>query len=410
MANPFYVAPLGGMQTYQNVGNSIAGGINQYQENQALEQEQAKKQQLMQQASQVLERGNPQEIAQFSMQYPDIGAAMQGGIKFANDATKENMKQSMQKVIAGGDAAQILQERIQIVESNGGDATQSREELNVLSRMGADQYRSMVGNIYSMQYGVEGVPGMDGTAMPAGFREFLLLTKAAGLEPGSEGSKEAALVALGTVARAGESASERLARDPELARRVVELEQQTAAAKESGKLESQLAQLPDIRASIQTAEASAASRGESLSSLNRAQAALPGLKEVVNKLIGLADVATYTLAGRAFDTVAKEFGFGATEGSTARAKMESLVNNQILPLLRDTFGAQFTEKEGEQLRKTMLDINASPAQKKEILGSFFEQKMRDLDTKGREIDGGNQPAAAPAPQRIKLDADGNIIQ
>jgi hypothetical protein len=191
---------------------------------------------------------------------------------------------------------------------------------------------------------------------------------------------------------------------------VVELEQQTAAAKESGKLESQLAQLPDIRASIQTAEASAASRGESLSSLNRAQAALPGLKEVVNKLIGLADVATYTLAGRAFDTVAKEFGFGATEGSTARAKMESLVNNQILPLLRDTFGAQFTEKEGEQLRKTMLDINASPAQKKEILGSFFEQKMRDLDTKGREIDGGNQAAAAPAPQRIKLDADGNIIQ
>jgi hypothetical protein len=158
MANPFYVAPLGGMQTYQNVGNSIAGGINQYQENQALEQEQAKKQQLMQQASQVMERGNPQEIAQFSMQYPDIGAAMQGGITFANDVTKENMKQSMQKVIAGGDAAQILQERIEIVESNGGDATQSREELNVLSRMGADQYRSMVGNIYSMQYGVEGVP------------------------------------------------------------------------------------------------------------------------------------------------------------------------------------------------------------------------------------------------------------
>jgi hypothetical protein len=413
MANPFYVAPLGGMQTYQNVGNSIAGGINQYQENQALEQEQAKKQQLMQQASQVLERGNPQEIAQFSMQYPDIGAAMQGGIKFANDATKENMKQSMQKVIAGGDAAQILQERIQIVESNGGDATQSREELNVLSRMGADQYRSMVGNIYSMQYGVEGVPGMDGTAMPAGFREFLLLTKAAGLEPGSEGSKEAALVALGTVARAGESASERLARDPELARRVVELEQQTAAAKESGKLESQLAQLPDIRASIQTAEASAKSRGESLSDFNRAKAALPGLKEVVNQLIGLADVATYTLAGRAFDVVTKEFGFGATDGSTARAKMESLVNNQVLPLLRETFGAAFTREEGVELRKTMLDINASPAQKKEILNVFYDQKMRSLETTSREIDGGGQAPAvptAPATQRIKLDADGNIIQ
>ncbi len=138
---------------------------------------------------------------------------------------------------------------------------------------------------------------------------------------------------------------------------------------------------PKIQAAVKAAELKAKEEGEILGEYGRAQAAMPGLKEVVNKLTTLSDVATYTLGGQAFDTVVKELGFGATEGATARAKIESLVNNQILPLLRDTFGAQFTEKEGEQLRKTMMDINAAPSQKKEILNSFIEQKMRDLEMK-----------------------------
>ena len=159
---------------------------------------------------------------------------------------------------------------------------------------------------------------------------------------------------------------------------------------------------------MKIAEASAKSRGESLSEVARAKASLPGLTEVVNKLITLSDVATYTLAGKAFDEVAKQLGFGATEGATARAKMESLVSNQILPLLRDTFGAQFTEREGESLRKTMLDIDASPAQKKEILNAFLEQKIRDIETKENNLN--QQAPAGQSPQRIRLDANGNIIQ
>jgi hypothetical protein len=253
-------------------------------------------------------------------------------------------------------------------------------------------------------------PDASGSGIPAGVREFNSMLQAANLEPGSPGSKDAALVSLGLKARAGQSANERIASDPELASQVAALEEQVSAARETGKLDSQLALLPKVRATIQTAEASAKSRGESLSDFNRAKAALPGVKEVVNQLIGLADVATYTLAGRAFDVVLKEFGFGATDGSTARAKMESLVNNQVLPLLRETFGAAFTREEGVELRKTMLDINASPAQKKEILNVFYDQKMRSLETTSREIDGGGQAPAAPATQRIKLDADGNIIQ
>ena len=169
--------------------------------------------------------------------------------------------------------------------------------------------------------------------------------------------------------------------------------------------------LPKIQTAVKKAESEAIAKGESLSEYRRAQAALPGIQEVVGKLKTLSDVSTYTMAGRAFDTVAKELGFGATEGSTARAKMESLVDNQILPLLKDTFGAQFTEKEGEKLRKTMLDINAAPEQKKAILDSFLEQKMRNLGTKEREIGtegASNQTQFGSKPEgKIMIDANGN---
>lgn len=173
-----------------------------------------------------------------------------------------------------------------------------------------------------------------------------------------------------------------------------------AGAKESAKLGEQLKLRPKIEADIAQARKQAEAKGEAFTDFSRAQAALPGLQEVVNKLKSLADLSTYTLAGRAFDTVVKELGFGATEGATARAKMESLVNNQILPLLRDTFGAQFTEREGESLRKTMLDINASPEQKKEILDTFLEQKIRNLQTSEREFQalGGQQESGAGGVQ------------
>ena len=54
------------------------------------------------------------------------------------------------------------------------------------------------------------------------------------------------------------------------------------------------------------------------------------------------------------------------------------VDNQVLPLLRDTFGAAFTVKEGETLRATLGDPNKSPAEKKAVLRAFIEQKKRDV--------------------------------
>jgi hypothetical protein len=106
---------------------------------------------------------------------------------------------------------------------------------------------------------------------------------------------------------------------------------------------------------------------------------LPGLEVVISKLDKLAEEATYTTTGRAMDWVGKELGLPPRDAALARAEYIATVDNQVLPMLRDTFGAAFTVKEGETLRATLGDPNASPAEKRLILRSFIEQKKRDAE-------------------------------
>jgi hypothetical protein len=406
----FYVGPADYSKGFDSLNQAI-----EIRQNKQRMQEQSDYQANAKQAlTQAVRSGDPAAMRDAVIQFPEIADTAKQAFGFTNEATEKVARETYRRVLSDpANAFQLMSVGADEVERLGGRPGMMRSDAQMFRENPEAALQNVklgFASLASKQEYEAAFQGGPGSGFPAKVQEYYAMINESGLKLGSPGAQNAALVALGVVPRAGESANERIARDPVLARQVTALEEQYSAAKETGKLGVQATLLPDVRANIQTAEASAASRGESLSSLNRAKAALPGLTEVVNKLVGLADVATYTLAGRAFDTVAKEFGFGATEGSTARAKMESLVNNQMLPLLRETFGAQFTEKEGDRLAKTMLDINASPAQKKEIVTAFLDQKMRDIETKGREIDGGNQAAAAPATPLIRIDADGNIIQ
>jgi len=157
---------------------------------------------------------------------------------------------------------------------------------------------------------------------------------------------------------------------------------------ESGKLEAKLKYKPLIAESVKKAEAKAKAEGEAFSLLKKSEAALPGLEEATRKLKELAPMATSTIAGRAYDAAVKEAGFDTTEGANARAKFIAIVNNQVLPLLKQTFGAAFTEKEGETLKATMGDPNASPEQKMQTLDAFIDQKKRDIKSLQNELDEG----------------------
>ena len=113
---------------------------------------------------------------------------------------------------------------------------------------------------------------------------------------------------------------------------------------------------------------------------------LPQLNKTVAKLKELAPKATYTYIGQGVDFLGKQLVGKTTEGAEARAEYSAIVNNQILPLLRDTFGAQFTEREGAELRKTLGDLNASPDEKIAILEAFIAQKYADVESKRRKIE------------------------
>jgi hypothetical protein len=124
---------------------------------------------------------------------------------------------------------------------------------------------------------------------------------------------------------------------------------------------------------------------------------MPGLRSVVDTLTKLADTATYTQSGQIMDNVKRELGLPVGQGAIDRASYIAIVDNQVLPLLKDTFGAAFTVQEGESLRATLGDPNKSPAEKKAILEAFIEQKERDVAamTGQAALQGG---APAPAPQ------------
>lgn len=176
-------------------------------------------------------------------------------------------------------------------------------------------------------------------------------------------------IRLGLEARAGSSKEERLARDPELAQQVADSQSL-------------------IKGAVEEEKVIAKARGENFNELRAAEAALPGIRQVVDQLKVLADDATFTLSGKAFNEVSKQFGFAAS-GDTARSSMIAIVDNQVLPLLRPIFGAAFTKAEGDSLKRALVDPDSTPESRKAQLDAFFTQMIRNIETKQR-IEGGQQ--------------------
>ena len=192
--------------------------------------------------------------------------------------------------------------------------------------------------------------------------------------------------ALNLVAKPGTiTGQQRTATTPGLSEQIAVSEQTISGGKERGKLEVQAELLPSIRADIKQAEKEALARGETKTDLIASKAAMPGLITVVDRLKILSDDATFTLGGKGFNEVAKQFGF-STKGGTARDTMVSIVDNQVLPLLKPIFGAAFTAIEGDRLRNAFLDPDATAESRKAQVQSFLEQMQRNIETKERELE------------------------
>lgn len=289
-----------------------------------------------------------------------------------------------------GTRQQLLQRRQELINAAGQgadvDTNETDEALQLL-----DTNPALLAQ--RMQQSIDASRAIQhGGASSAGQRQFESLIK--GFSP--EEQEEARRISAGLAPRAVSSAAATIATTPGLTDIVAGSEAtiagEKAAKTEGAKLTQQLRFKPAIQSAVKLAEEEARSRGETLSTLGRSRAAMPGLINVVDSLKELAPIATSTLGGRVFNTVVKEAGFGATKGSTARAKFIAIVSNQVLPLLKETFGAAFTANEGQELKATMGDPNASPDEKIAQLEVFIEQKQRSIETAEREL---NQPAAVP---------------
>jgi hypothetical protein len=160
---------------------------------------------------------------------------------------------------------------------------------------------------------------------------------------------------------------------------------------------------PKIARQTEKSKIEAKDTAEAGIDFDQRMARMPQLEDTVKRLSALGKVATYTMTGRARDLLVRELGFDVPDAATARTEYISMVDNEILPLLRETFGAQFTEREGNSLKVTLGDPNKSPQEKDAVLRSFIRTKKETLNTQARKL-GYDLPYSEtssnqPAPQQ-----------
>lgn len=236
-----------------------------------------------------------------------------------------------------------------------------------------------------------------------GFQDWMARKRAGAGEFGLQGiwgtgpDGKPALVQLG---KSGEAVLSRLPKGFAPAKDPIKLDLGTHYAILDPQTRQVVGTVPKELAGAERAKVEGRGQGEAADTLRSIESKMPGLETVIKRLDDLSDKATYTAAGQATDFMMRQAGMQPRDSAVARAEYVSIVNNQILPLLRDTFGAQFTEREGNTLRETLGDPDKSPKEKQAVLKAFIEQKRRDVQALQSRVGGGQ---AAPAPQAAPAD-------
>lgn len=414
MANPFTVQPLGGLQNVANIQQGMQGIAQNFQADAAEEKRQA----LMGQAVEIMERGNPQEIAQFSMRNPEVGESMMGGIKFVNEATRSNMRDSMQRIIAGEDPERVISERAQMVEAQGGDPSDTLRELERV-RQDPDAYRQQVENVFAMSYpkeyeafnkatGAGGGPEIgkynprDYTAQS--FAEFMKTKDPAVLERYASQRS----VDIGGVphvfdpARGGyypASVSGSGQQRPVTSRDVAESEAEITRGKESAK--------QDVKAQ------SPAEQREQRKAIKETRSELMGAEDTLGQIDNILGNEEYidALTG----VRGKVPGVPGTPGFDAEVAFDRLKNSLTLENLGKMSGV-LSESDIKILSSEAGGIE--PGMSREALvgrmnriKEVLQGKSEDARARLREMmEGSQQEQQKGAPTRIRLDAEGNIIE
>ena len=248
-----------------------------------------------------------------------------------------------------------------------------------LDKVGADPMKAVELAQARLDYEQDKAGG-GASDMPTGYRELQLRAEAAGLVPGTPEFQEFMLTGGSGIGEGRPAAFEALH------------QQALAAGLVEGSPEYKNFMLTKGAGEAASARAEGAAQGEDQALLKSMESKLPGLETVVAELDKLADAATYTMGGQAVNWGLKQIGLEPREAAIARTEYIAKVDNQVLPMLRDTFGSAFTVTEGETLRATLGDPNKSPEEKKVVLRAFIEQKKRDVEALKLRVGGEDAPS------------------
>lgn len=120
---------------------------------------------------------------------------------------------------------------------------------------------------------------------------------------------------------------------------------------------------------------------------NALEAGLPAFEEMAKQLNEVGKDATYTKSGQAYDWLVRQLGLGSTKGANARERYRQIVNNELLPKLRETFGGQLSDAERESLLSTLGNVDLSAPEREQAVQSFIESKKRQLEGYKRQLGG-----------------------
>ncbi len=82
---------------------------------------------VMDEAVEAFKTGDPDAVAEFVIRNPQSSAAIDKAMGFKNEATKANLIQTSMDILNGLNPDQVIQDRINEVESQDGDASHTRE-------------------------------------------------------------------------------------------------------------------------------------------------------------------------------------------------------------------------------------------------------------------------------------------
>jgi len=153
---------------------------------------------------------------------------------------------------------------------------------------------------------------------------------------------------------------------------------QMAYGKKTGTNQSDLEYEPQIKQESARATKIGENTGDIENRLNSVEGGLPALTQSASHLSDLGKAATYTIAGVQANNLRRQLGLPASQGAISREEYINYARDNVFPQLRATFGAQFTEREGERLLATFGDPNKSPEEKDAALKALIDSHVNQI--------------------------------